>query len=132
MGVLITAAFGLSREWAERAACRTWRSDADVPSPWQFDPDQVVYLEREDGTKATLFGREMRQLALLSCRGCPVQYECATYAVDAKMVAGTWAMKIADLRWLQRQGDRAADIIAAAQLEGRPVQVAVRMARGLS
>ncbi len=131
MGVLITAAFGLDRSWANEGYCRSWASTEAVPSPWQFDPKQVVVIERSDGTKAKLFGHDMVRLALLDCRQCPAQYRCAEYAVRAQMVAGTWAMRIADLRWLRKQPE-AIKLVEAWEEAGVPVQVAVREARGLS
>jgi hypothetical protein len=133
LGGLITRAYGIDRNWMEHGACRGWANDDDLtPSPWQFDPTQEVPVKRADGTVAVLMGREMQKLALIHCAGCPVQYDCAEYAVEAGlMLAGTWAMKIVDLAWLQKQDDWR-EILMDAFVAGTPVQVHVRSVRGVA
>lgn len=116
----------------KHGSCAGWGNDDDrMPSPWQFDPTQTVEVQRSDGTVAKVKGREMVKLALIHCAGCPVQYTCATYAVEAGMLAGTWAMKIVDLDWL-RDRDDWQEIIAAARKAGTPMQVHVRSVRGVA
>lgn len=53
----------------------------------------------------------MIKMALMVCASCPAQYDCAEYAVVGMMRAGTWAMGITNLTWLQSQTD-ALNIIA--------------------
>lgn len=133
LGVLITRAFGVSRHWVAASICGTWRSDEMIPSPWQFDRDQRVTIQRDDGTTAVLQGTEMIKLALLECFRCPAQYDCARYALEAVCIAGTWSMKLVDLKWLQKQPEQvAADIIRTAERQGVPMQVHVRRARGMT
>lgn len=130
--MLITRAYGLDRSWAARGKCSSWSSDELIPSPWQFDPKQVVHVTRPDGTVDTLRGSEMQKLALLSCHGCPAQYDCANYALEAGMLAGTWAMKAVDLNWLQKLDRPAAlRIIGKARRTKVAVQVVVRRERGV-
>lgn len=132
LGGLITRAYGIDRNWMERGACRGWRNDDDtMPSPWQFDPSQTVLVQRSDGTVAKLKGREMQKLALIHCASCPVQYDCAEYAIEAGMLAGTWAMKIVDLDWLRNQ-DEWRELLMDAFVANVPVQVHVRSIRGLA
>ena len=93
LGDLITAAIGLDRSWVDNAACLSWTHDAK-PTPWQVDKSQQV-----DGIR----GAEMIRMALMVCSTCKAQYDCATYAVQGMMRAGTWAMGITNLTWLQNQ-----------------------------
>lgn len=84
---------------------------------------------------------ELTEMAVMICQTCPVQYDCARYAVDYEEPAGTWAMHRRHLEWLQNVGVRlverlkpgeAHDIIAAAEAEQVPVEqyvAAVRVAR---
>lgn len=132
LGVLITRAYGVERDWWKQALCRSWKTTELIPSPWQFDPTQVVLVTLSDGTTSGLTGREMIRLALMQCKRCPAQYECARYAVKAGMIAGTWAMKIVDLKELHKlELDEAFAVIQAAEDEGVPVQVYVRTWRGV-
>jgi hypothetical protein len=120
LGVLITAVYGLDHSWFEDGSCFEW---PETPSPWQYDPGQPHHLFiRSD---------EMVAFALIHCQACPVQYRCAAYAVEGRMIAGTWGMAEDDLRWLQRQGDWR-DVLAMGQAAKEPVQrvvVTVRAAR---
>lgn len=127
LGVLLAAALGLDRGWTKRAACRGWRYDDDPdgammrPSPWHLAPGDVDPANRE----RTAY--EMVKVALMICHGCPVQWDCARYAIEGQMRAGTWAMPISVLRSMSRPAniERSLAQIDAAEAEGFPVQVAV-------
>lgn len=119
LGSLITAALDLDWSWFDRGACTTWHQTWAGPTPWQFDPGVV-----RDGIK----GDEMIEVALLTCQGCPVQYQCAKFAVLGRMNAGTWAMHPHDLVWLGQQKDRLR-IISDAEAAGLPVGRVVRQQR---
>lgn len=95
LGDLITAAIGLDRSWVDNAACLAWTHD-NKPTPWQVDKSQIV-----DGVR----GSEMIKMALMVCASCKAQHDCAQYAVEGMMRAGTWAMGITNLTWLQAQPD---------------------------
>jgi hypothetical protein len=108
LGDLITAAFGLDRSWADRAPCRAWIGDEDPkPTPWQVSKLQTI---------GGIRGSELIKMALMVCHTCVVQYDCARYAVEGKMQAGTWAMGITNLKWLQEQDDWVDHIAIAADL----------------
>lgn len=47
----------------------------------------------------------MIKMALIVCASCKAQHDCAQYAVEGMMRAGTWAMGITNLTWLQAQPD---------------------------
>lgn len=95
-------------------ACYDWGSKTPgKPTPWQVVPGR-----RYDGVS----GNELVKYALILCRGCVAQYDCAAYAVLAKMIAGTWSMPITQLRWLQAQED-ALDLIELARGAAVPMQV---------
>lgn len=131
LGVLITAAYDCDTEWQEEARCSAERYEftPGVPSPWQFDPDQRVDVDRGDGKMMTLKGEEMIELALMSCFACPAQYDCARYAICAKVRAGTYAMKISDLIWLRGKKIPAEALIDYAEAEKIPLQRAIPLAR---
>lgn len=116
-GTLIRAAFGLDRSWTERAACRDYPigQRTDGKTPWHVD-----WGDRLNGVS----GREIVKTALIICHGCAAQYDCARYAVEGLCCAGTWAMPLSSLEWLQRQPD-ALGMIDKAERQGVPVQIAV-------
>lgn len=118
LGELIHAADGLDRSWVESSPCRLWAGSLR-PTPWQVHKDQR-FVEHRDGKKVVMRGDEMIKMALMICATCPVQYDCAAYAVEGLMQAGTWSMGIANLRWLQGQ-EGALDLVA----EARELAVAV-------
>lgn len=115
LGRLVTATHDLDTTWTERASCLRWNQGRLQPSPWQVIHTQVV-----DGVR----GSALIELALMYCYSCPAQYDCARYAVDGEISAGTWAMGIVELEWLQTQ-PQARRIISGAEQHGTPVQVAV-------
>lgn len=127
LGHLITAAYGLDRDWDAEAHCRPEhyvKASKTIPSPWQFDPNQKVTYTNSDGRETVIKGRDMIEAALLVCHSCPAQYDCATYAVQAEVLAGTWAMRIYDLTWLRRQPNWR-ELIADARRRRRPLQKAI-------
>lgn len=116
------AARGAAVAWKEQARCRPSSSDVGLPRfAWTVDPKD---------TGKHLLGRPAKAwvaLAVLECRNCPVQYDCARFALQVNEKWGTWSMHIDDLKRLQAHPRQNA-IIAAAELAGIPVQVAVRRA----
>ena len=113
--MLIAAAVGLDRSWTERAACLGWATQAPGrPTPWQVGPGR-----RAAGSDVS--NSELVKLALLICRGCPVQYDCARYAVEGMMLAGTWGMPLTALEWLRKQDDWE-ELVEFAETVGAPIQ----------
>lgn len=125
LGVLIAAALDLPREWMARGRCVGHSYDDGGtryrPSPWQVSAAQSVV---RGGVKTS--GRELIKLALTFCQSCPVQWDCATYAIVGRMRAGTWAMKMADLDMMQKEPDRWVRQVERWQAKGVPVQVGLR------
>ena len=113
LGVLVTAAFGLDRTWMEQGSCYGWGSQR----PGQATPWQAALGSRVKG----ISGAELVNYALLICGSCPAQYDCASFAVEGMMIAGTWGMRITTLRWMQTQDD-ALDLIDMARDAQIPVQ----------
>jgi hypothetical protein len=110
---LITAAYGLDTEWMEKGSCFKWGSNRPGhPTPWQVAPGR-----KYNG----ISGSELVRYALLICNTCPAQYDCATYAVKAQMIAGTWSMPITQLRLLQKQANKH-DLIDMARTNGVSMQ----------
>jgi hypothetical protein len=113
LGVLITAAIGLDRSWMERGTCYGWGSQRPgQPTPWQVSPSQ-----KANG----ISGYELVKYAAMICFACPAQYDCLEFAVKGKINAGTWAVRLKTLEWLQGEED-ALDLIAIARSERIPVQ----------
>jgi len=57
------------------------------------------FLQRYD----TDYSREALALALGTCEICPVQWECASYAIDGECIYGIWAVKRDDRRALGKK-----------------------------
>lgn len=132
LGVLIRAAYGLDRSWRREAACRRWEPDETTPEleawrRWDYEGPsiwQVGHQQRVNGVK----GEKLIEMALLVCHGCPAQYDCATWAVEAMAAGGTYAMPLPALLWLQKQ-DEPLDLIEMARAGRIPVQEVVAGAR---
>ena len=113
LGVLLTAAIGLDREWMEKGSCYKWGATRPGhPTPWQVSPGQNY-----NG----LSGYEMVRYAEIVCYACPAQYDCLAFAIEGKMIAGTWAVRAKTLHWLQTQDD-ALDLVEMARANKVPVQ----------
>lgn len=107
--------------WDDGAACRGWLKDnPGRPTPWN--------VASNDPPVGGIPAHKLVDYALLVCSSCPAQYGCARHAVTIGERAGTWAMRIRELLWLQHQDD-AEEIIATAERLGDPVRVHVRAAR---
>jgi len=126
LGILLSAALTLDRSWTSRAMCHQWRYDDDPandnprPSPWHATRDTRIEI---GGVEVS--GHEMTRVALLYCFACPVQWDCARFAVEGLCKAGTWAMRIVALNRLQDDIPGALAMLHEAEDAGVPVQVAV-------
>jgi hypothetical protein len=123
----VKLAFDEDRSWAEGAQCTD--ANGKLRFAWTVLANETVTL----GDSA-YSGSELIALALEYCRACPVQWECAAFAIHtapkAEQLWGTWGADMVDLRWLHRPGPAVADaVIAAASASATPVQVAVHSAR---
>jgi hypothetical protein len=118
--VSMRAAQGLDLSWKERSRCREGTRRAGLPQ-FAFTVDYgdkgALLLDRTAETWIAY--------ALMECRNCEAQYDCARFAIDAKEKWGTWSMDPEDLRLLHKRGGGRA-VVAQAELAGEPVQVAVR------
>jgi hypothetical protein len=105
----------------ERAPCRT--HELRKTHAWTISESDTVIVGDE-----RIPGANVVAAALLVCGSCSEQYHCALWAIEVDELVGTWAMPIADLRWLKaRIGSEG--VIHMARVERVPVQVAVRKAR---
>lgn len=138
-GVFIAAAVGLDKTWMPKGKCQQWRYEDGLddhptlrfrPTPWHVGSSSKVQVGA-----GHISGRELSAVALLICHSCPVQWDCARYAIRGRIQAGTWAMKISYLRDLQLEWQRAGvdvfAIIDDAQVQGVPVQVAIERHRNI-
>lgn len=116
---------GVSTSWKSKGRCHSASRPAEVPGfAWTVEAKDKGPL---------LLGRPAAawiKMALMVCNNCPVQYECARWAIEVDERWGTWAMPIEELHWLKKRAH--GRIIDAAEDLGVPVQVAVRTAHAAS
>jgi hypothetical protein len=113
----ILAAYGVSRDWMEDAACSSRYRTGSEDWWWTIRP----------GTKkAGHMGEKWIAMAEQICQRCPVQWDCVKHAVDVGEV-NTWALSETKRKLLVRHpGWR--NVIDAAEAAEVPVHVAfVRM-----
>jgi hypothetical protein len=115
------SAQGQKLDWKAEARCR--------PSNRPGLPD-FAWTVVESDSGPLLLGRDAEtwiEMALMICRSCPAQYDCARFALATDERFGTWAMPLEDLKLLKKQRgrDRILDI---AEANGMPVQEAVAVA----
>lgn len=82
-----------------------------------------------DGT--SISSAKLMDVALTFCQMCPVQWDCASYAVVAQETYLIWAMSNEDMRMLRKRAD-ALILIERARNAGISVQVAIRPLRAAS
>jgi hypothetical protein len=114
---------GRDRSWMEEGSCQGHR----LVRYKLFTCDEHDEITIA-GTQIS--GLEAQRLAEAICFNCPVQWECARWALDVEEEAGVWSMTMRDMRWLRRRAHPRA-IVDQAKANGEPVQVIVRRLRGL-
>lgn len=103
-----------SRDWVKQAACLD--STDEVRSFFCCDETDTF----------TILGQEVRGYAVQQslvaewCSACPVQWECARWAIANEMECGVWGMTRRDRRWLERHPN-AVGVIDAARRDHVPV-----------
>jgi hypothetical protein len=107
--------------WRKRGLCRR----AKDRSCWfVVGEDEEVMWQG-----APINGRQAHMLAVDKyCSECPVQYECAMWALKNEEPTCVWSMTIRDMLWLQRFGGGEL-IVEYAKSLGEPVQDVVRHTR---
>lgn len=109
---------GRDRTWMERGACRD--HELARKRAWTCRTSDEITIGN-----LQLNPKELIKAALMVCAACPVQYQCALWAIEIEEEAGTWSMEHDHLLWLIRQDDSEA-IVHTARLQGEPVQVTVK------
>jgi hypothetical protein len=118
--VSMAVAVGVSRDWAQQANCTV---------EGVHHPGAIFTIEPNEELLG-IEGKTWIQVALMSCFGCPVQWECTAFALRTWQNWGTWGLHIQDLRWLKKQGaDAYTALIDTARDHAVPVQVAVANAK---
>ena len=115
MPLSVQRAASVPRDFYDDALCRT--DTGVVAAAWTVEPNQRVELHGE-----WVRGRVLNALALEVCRVCPVQWECATAAIQADEKAGVWGDTLDRLRKLHHD----IEVIALAKSANVSVQDAVR------
>jgi hypothetical protein len=115
---------GRDKKWMIDGRCRG--HTGDMKYAWRIDPDRKVAVI----AGVTVRVAELISAALKVCVGCPVQYDCVSWAVFVDEKGGTWGLSTDDMDWLKRRTDWET-IIAKAQARHVPIQVAVRRARAV-
>ena len=123
----VKLAFDADRSWAEGAQCTD--ANGKLRYAWTVLANETIELG-----DSVYGGNELIALALEYCRVCPVQWQCASFAVATapkpEQLWGTWGADMVELRWLKRQGPLVTDaLIGQAEATATPVQVAVHAAR---
>jgi hypothetical protein len=77
----------------------------------------------------TVVGSTLIEVALTFCAMCPVQWDCAVWAINVREPCGTWAMPYEDLERCKADPEGALTRIARARVTGTSVQVAMRGVR---
>lgn len=124
MPLSVQRAAAVPRDYYTQALCRSGRSE--TPSiAWTVEPGK-----RKHRVAGHVYdGDTLIELALLTCRICPVQWECADAAIRAEEAAGIWGDTLDNLRVFRHTPNVLVQLKAA----GMPVQVAVRqLVRGIS
>lgn len=107
--------------WRDNGLCR--RSN-DRSRWFVVGEDEEVEWQNE-----TINGRQAHILAVDKyCSECPVQYDCAMWALRHEEPTGVWGMTIRDMLWLQRFGGGELIIEYAKSLD-EPIQDVVRHTR---
>lgn len=124
MPIAVQRAAAVPRDYYAQALCRPGCSE--TPSiAWTVEPGKQKHL-----VAGHLYdGDTLVELALVTCRICPVQWECADAAIRAEEAAGIWADTLDNLRVFRN----APGALMELKTSGVPVQVAVRsLVRGIS
>lgn len=120
MPLSVRRAASVSRDFYTDALCRTVNDE--IRFFWIADP-RVRYGVGSQ----MIMGSVLNELALETCRLCPVQWECAITAIDADESAGVWGELLDYLRRVRNERV----VIERARAEGVPVSVAVRRHLGV-
>lgn len=115
-------ALGLDRSWVIRGRCL--RTNGDMSRAWVVDPRRNVTFS--DGSVKS--GWAMREYALTECRLCPVQWDCAIFAVKSEATTAIWSAPLDDLRKFTRRFTDWEHRIRTAERYDVPVQVMLRRA----
>lgn len=109
------------RDYYDQALCRSGRSS--TPSiAWTVEPGKRKHL-----VAGNLYdGDTLVEWALVTCRICPVQWECADVALRAEEAAGIWGDTLDNLRVFRNSPG----VLMTLKSSGVPVQVAVRRLAG--
>lgn len=102
----IRLAWDLDTSWMEGSACRGTPEGAR--RYWDAEPEGNGCRPAE------------ARIAREFCRRCPSQWDCVTYAIEAKMRYCTWAVHAPDRRLLEATPNWK-DLIAAARTKKTPV-----------
>jgi hypothetical protein len=116
---------GHDTSWTDQARCKGLSSDPKSPwyNAWSTEPK----TKHRFGDMVVL-GEQLIKVGLDLCMHCPVQWDCATWALNVDEPQGTWGMRFEDLRALREIRNPLA-LIERARLAEVPVQVAVRRLR---
>lgn len=123
-----TCAQGQDATWKAKAQCLGKSNNPKSPfyEAWYTEAGKVHELH--DGTKVS--GKVLTEVALTFCAMCPVQWECATWAINVDEPYCVWGASYEDIEWLQKRGaERARSDIEGARKRGEAVQVMIRKLR---
>jgi len=117
----IQRALQVDRSFYADAACSTAQGTPKIA--WIASPGRKYLVGAN-----TYSGEKLIELALTVCSTCPVQWKCATAALEADERAGIWSDTLDNLHWLRRQGQHR-ETIEMAESAGVTVQRTIVMLR---
>jgi hypothetical protein len=118
----IRAALGVDRDWVVHGYCRHADGGRDVA--WRCSPAERITIG-----KTKYIGAELIAYAEATCELCPVQWECARYALKTEANHGTWGAAQESLEWLRKHCSDPAGLIDVADHEDITVAEAILIAR---
>lgn len=119
----IRRAAEVDRSYYEDAACRNLNGQPKIA--WTAEPGRNYTY---GGHKYR--GERLIELARQTCAICPVQWECASTAIQAYESAGIWGDTIENIRWLARTHPSNAVVkLEMAKSAGVTVQRTIQMLR---
>jgi len=113
----------VDQEWMVQGYCR--HDDGKTNVAWSVRPGETVSL----GGSSKYLGSELIAYAEAVCEMCPVQWQCARFAIQTEVGVGTWGMGFELLKWLRESEHEPLAAVDAADAEDVPVQVAIRRLR---
>jgi Transcription factor WhiB len=126
-----TCGHGVPIGWKAEARCGRQRAGMTAlslrkggePSFWCVEPFETYRVGND-----RVSGAQLLEIALGECSLCPVQWDCASAAVQADEPWGVWGMSFEALEWVKHLPSPET-FIRSAERRHKPIQFAVARAQ---